>query len=64
MQLRGQKASIYKDTGDLEQSEEYQQKTRAIILKELGQAKTELMAAFVLTTFKTRGKEYSPIKIF
>ena len=47
MQLRSQKASIYKDTGDLEQSKEYQQKTRTIVLKELGQAKTELMAPFV-----------------
>lgn len=59
MQLRSQKASFYKDTGHLEQSKEYQQNTRAIVLKELGQAKTELMAPFVLTT---RGKEYSPIK--
>ena len=61
MQLRSQKASIYKETGDLEQSKEYQQKTRAIVLKELGQAKTGLMAPFVLTIFKTRGKEYSPL---
>ena len=36
---------MYKDSGELEQTIEYQQRAREIVLRKLGQAKTEFTSS-------------------